>query len=262
MQDPTPPHPTLTGLVLTYNGERLLEKCLESMAFCDRLLVVDSCSTDATADIALRYGAELIRRPWPGALDQFTFAFTHIHSGWVFSLDQDEICSPELRASILNALPGASPTCCGFYTSRRSWYYDRFMRHSGWYPDRLLRLFRAGGMNVTQSGAHYHFVPKGPTQQLSGDILHYPYANFAQHLDKINSYAQEGALDLQARGRKGGLGRGILHGLGRFVRLYLLKRGFLDGKAGFINAVHGAFYAFMKYVRVGEGDWGKPYTHD
>jgi len=129
------------------------------------------------------------------------------------------------------------------------------------YPDRLLRVFRRSGVHFTQSGAHEHIDPNGRTQELDGDILHYPYKDFREHLDKINSYAQQGADDLAARGKKGGLALGVLHGIGRFLRIYLLKKGFLDGKAGFINAVHGAFYAFLKYVRVDEGNWGFPYNH-
>ena len=126
---------------------------------------------------------------------------------------------------------------------------------------RLLRVFRRNGVHFTQSGAHEHIDPNGRTRELDGDILHYPYKHFREHLDKINSYAQQGADDLAARGKKGGLALGVLHGIGRFLRIYLLKKGFLDGKAGFINAVHGAFYAFLKYVRVDEGNWGFPYNH-
>ena len=174
---------------------------------------------------------------------------------------KDEICSEPLRDAILAALPGAPADLCGFTPARRSWYYDRFLKHSGWYPDRLLRVFRRNGVHFTQSGAHEHIDPNGRTRELDGDILHYPYKHFREHLDKINSYAQQGADDLAARGKKGGLALGVLHGIGRFLRIYLLKKGFLDGKAGFINAVHGAFYAFLKYVRVDEGNWGFPYNH-
>lgn len=253
----------ITGLVLTYNGQRLLQQCLESISFCDQLLIVDSCSTDRTREIARLFGAEprvrVIERPWPGPGAQFAFALEQITTEWVVSLDQDELCSAALRASILSATQG-SDAPDGFFVPRCSWYYDRFMRHSGWYPDRLLRCFRVGTMNVHVSGAHYSFHPHGKTGQLQGDILHYPYANFRQHLDKINDYAQKGADDLEAKGRRGGLARAIAHGLGRFARIYLLKQGFLDGRAGFINAIHGAMYAFVKYLRIDEGNWGGPFA--
>ena len=233
MSSDTSGKPTITGLVLTYNGERLLGKCLESLAFCDAVIVVDSFSSDATESIAREHGATFVQHPWSGALPQFEYALGLVETDWVVSLDQDEICSEPLR----------------------------FLKHSGWYPDRLLRVFRRNGVHFTQSGAHEHIDPNGRTRELDGDILHYPYKHFREHLDKINSYAQQGADDLAARGKKGGLALGVLHGIGRFLRIYLLKKGFLDGKAGFINAVHGAFYAFLKYVRVDEGNWGFPYNH-
>lgn len=256
--------PTITGLILTYNGERLLDRCLASLSFCDRVLVVDSFSTDGTERIAREHGSAFVRRAWEGPGPQFRYALDLIDadyaSDWIVSLDQDEICTPELRESILKAVAAPAENV-GFYVPRRSWYYDRFLKHSGWYPDHLLRCFRRGAMRVSVSGAHYSFHPQGPTGTLTGDILHYPYSSFREHLDKINSYAQQGAEALASSGKHGGIALGLLHGFGRFLRIYLLKKGFLDGRAGFINAVHGAFYAFLKYVRVDEGNWGYPYNH-
>ena len=112
-------------------------------------------------------------------------------------------------------------------------------------------------MIVTASGAHYHFEPRGKTLKLTGDILHYPYENFQQHMEKINYYAEEGAKSLREKGKKGGLIIALLHAKIRFIKLYLLKLGFLDGKAGFYNAMAGFYYTFQKYIRVEEtGDWG------
>lgn len=260
-----PRHPAITGMVLTFNGERLLAECLGSLAFCDRILVVDSGSTDATLRIAREAGAEVIHNQWPGSMNQLIFALDKVKTPWVLSLDQDEICSTSLRESILREVSVAPPELCGFYVHRRSWYYDRFLRHSGWYPDPLLRVFRQGGVCFTQSGAHEVIRPVSATARtgrIPHDILHYPYANFRQHLDKINDYAQDGADDLERSGKAGGILCGLSHGLGRFLRIYVWKRGFLDGKAGFLNAAHGAFYAFLKYARVQQGAWGKPFERD
>lgn len=253
--------PRTLGLILTFNGERLLARCLESLSFCDEVLVVDSLSQDATCDIARAAGARVLERRWEGPGPQFSFALEQIRAleprvDWVVSLDQDEYLTDELAANIRAAI-AQEQDLAGYWIPRSSFYFDRFMRHSGWYPDRLLRLFRPGRMEVHVSGAHYSFRPQGATGRLEGDIIHYPYRNFREHLDKINSYAQQGADDLKSRGRKGGVLAGILHGLGRFAKLYLLKLGLLDGRAGFINAAHGAFYAFLKHVRACEGaDWG------
>jgi len=228
MSSDTSGKPTITGLVLTYNGERLLGKCLESLAFCDAVIVVDSFSSDATESIAREHGATFVQHPWSGALPQFEYALGLVETDWVVSLDQDEICSEPLRDAILAALPGAPADLCGFTPARRSWYYDRFLKHSGWYPDRLLRVFRRNGVHFTQSGAHEHIDPNGRTRELDGDILHYPYKHFREHLDKINSYAQQGADDLAARGKKGGLALGVLHGMAALVRRHPYGR---DGGA-------------------------------
>lgn len=253
--------PRIVGLVLTYNGERLLARCLASLDFCAEVLVVDSLSTDATVDIARAAGAVVSLRKWQGPGPQFQYAMERIRAmepkvDWVVSLDQDEFLTPELRANVIAATaePGDA---AGFLTSRSSFYFDRFLKHSGWYPDYLFRVFRPEKMHVHVSGAHYGFDALGPTRKLAGDIIHYPYRNFHEQLDKLNSYAQQGADALKAKGRGGGALAGLAHGAVRFFKLYVLKLGVLDGRAGFINAAHGAFYAFVKHVRAGEtGDWG------
>jgi len=247
---------TVTGLVLTLNGERLLEKCLKSLDFCDELLVVDSESSDRTCEIAEKCGARVIVNPWPGPVDQFKLALSEVKTTWVVSLDQDEFLTDELRDSIENKLTKKEQVA-GYYVPRSSFYFNRFMKHSGWYPDYLFRVFRTEKMEVTASGAHYHFKPRGETLKLTGDILHYPYDSFEQHMEKINYYAEEGAKSLREKGRKGGLLIALLHAKMRFIKLYLLKLGFLDGKAGFYNAMAGFYYTFQKYIRVEETEkWG------
>jgi len=247
---------TVTGLVLTLNGERLLEKCLTSLDFCDELLVVDSGSTDRTREIAEACGARVIVNPWPGPVAQFKLALAEVRTDWVVSLDQDEYLTDELRQAIVERLARQEPVA-GYYVPRSSFYFNRFMKHSGWYPDQLLRVFRTGRMEVSASGAHYRFTPLGETERLAGDIHHYPYESFRQHMEKINYYAEEGAKALREKGRRGGPAAALLHGTARFLKLYLLKLGLLDGRAGFYNAVAGFYYAFQKYVRIEEtGKWG------
>lgn len=263
-----PSHPTITGLVLTRDGERLIGKCLASLAFCDAILVVDSGSADNTLAIAREAGAEIIENPWPGFAAQFTFAARHIKTDWFFILDQDECCSPELGQAILQHVKNAfradndlAPPLTGFSVSRRSWYFDRFMMHGGWYPDRILRVFRAGHVTFSQD-AHIHYHPHGETEHIaSGEIIHYPYTGFFHQFAKLNVYAEQGAEALRAAGKKGGILRGTGHAFARFFRIYIVKAGFLDGRAGFLAAAHGAFYAFSKYVRVLDADWGRPFDH-
>lgn len=252
--------PTITGLVLTFNSERLLDKCLSSLSFCDKLLVIDSGSTDATLAIAARHGAEVRAREWTGYHDQHAYALGLVDTEWVFSLDSDEICTARLAAQIRAGI-ASSGGCAGFYVQRCSWYMDRFMRHSGWWPDRLLRVFRTGALSLEQRGIHQVYTPNGPTADLAAEIVHYPYTSFEHQLAKLNEYAEGGAAYLRKKGCRGGIGPALVHGWFAFFSSYMLKAGFLDGRAGFMAAAHRAIYVFLKYSRVPEVSWGAPYEH-
>jgi len=241
----------ITAVVLTKNGQRWLAKTLGSLDFCDQILVVDSGSTDTTLDIAHAAGATVLHRDWEGTIPQFRFAFSQVKTPWIITLDQDEFLSPELKASVQDAL-AAPEGAGGFFCPRRSWYLDRFIRHSGWYPDYLLRVFRLDAVEIRGTLPHEEFHPTGPTRRLSDDIIHYPYADLAEHLDKINSYTTTAARELHARGRRSSLAKALAHGAGKFAKQYLLKQGFRDGRAGLVLAVHAFLYAFQKYMKLAE----------
>ena len=254
----------LTALIITLHGERLLGKCLESLSFCDRVLIVDSFSSDRTEDIAREHGAIFIQNAWPGNAKQIRYGLDWLAANapteWVLMLDCNEIISPQLKKDILAAVaaPGSNRA---FSMPRRTWYFDRFLKHGGCYPDRLFRLFCPDAIRIENSGAHQKFVPAGPSGELGGDILHYTYCNFRNQLDKLNDYAERGARDLEAQGKKGGVLVGLFHGTWRFFDMYIRKLGILDGRAGFLMAAHTSFYTFLKYVRIHEGGWGAPYDH-
>ncbi len=260
--------PTLTGVVLTNDGERMLAACLSSLSFCDSILAVDCGSKDATVDIARAAGATVLHNPWQSFAAQFTFAASQVKTDWFFILDQDEKVTPELARAIratldqtVNAENDMATPHAAFSVGRRSWYFDRFMKHGGWSPDHILRLFKTGFVTFSQD-AHIHYHPQGPKGHIAeGEIIHYPYTGFDHQLAKLNVYAEQGAEALRAKGKKGGIVRGIGHGLARFFRIYVLKAGFLDGRAGFMAAAHGSFYAFLKYARVPRASWGEPFDH-
>lgn len=263
---PTAPQsPRLTALIITLNGERLLDECLKSLAFCDHILIIDSFSTDSTEVIAAAHKATFIQNPWPGNAKQIAFGLNWLAQNaptdWVVFLDCDEIISEPLRHDIIQALqaPGVH---VAFSMPRRTWYFNRFLRHGGSYPDRLFRLFKPEALGISESGAHQSLDPNGPSGELHGDLLHYTYASFFNQLEKLNDYAERGAKDLRAKGLRGGIALGLGHGLWRFTQMYFFRRGFLDGRAGFLMAAHTAFYTFLKYVRIEACGWGAPYTHD
>jgi len=267
-----PLRPGITGVVLTHNGERLLRNCLSSLAFCTEILAVDSGSSDATLALCAEFGAKTIYRAWDGFDIQFRFAQQLVETRWFFILDQDEICPPALGEAIVHAVREADrladtpqDTAVAFSVGRKSWYFDRFMRHGGWYPDHILRVFRTGFVEFYQD-AHIHYKALGRKEHIGSaphaELVHYPYTGFFHQLHKLNNYAEQGAYALRTEGKKGGVLRGIGHGLARFIRIYVIKRGFLDGRAGFLAACHGSFYAFLKYIRVLDASWGAPFDKE
>lgn len=239
-----------TGLILTYNGEKYLKQCIQSLSFCKEILVIDSNSQDKTVEIAQKNGARVIINSWKGPTKQFEFAFKHIHTDWVISLDQDEILSPELQEEIKHNLHHNDKKYAGFFCPRKSFYFDRFIKHCGWYPDYLLRVFYLPKTSLYTSGPHYGFRVSGDTLKLKGHIIHYPYENLFHHMEKINYYTQEAAKDMAEKNISSGVIKALGHGLARFMKIYFLKLGFLDGKAGFILSLNAFFYGFHKYIRV------------
>lgn len=262
----------LTALLIVLNGERVLDACLHALSFCDHILIIDSFSTDSTESIAKKHGATFLQNPFKGYAEQIQFGINYIEknipSEWVFFLDCDEICSIELKDSIKDAL-AQNNNISAYHISRRTWYYDRFLNHGGMYPDKLFRLFKPSAIQITQKNGHPIYTPTAEHANLQGDLLHYSYSSFFNQMEKLNSYAQRGANAMhsnrefekvgQKKYKKSNIFLAIFHAKWRFIYMYLIKLGFLDGKAGFIFAVHIAFYTFLKYIRINEGSWGKPY---
>lgn len=241
--------PGITGLVLTCNGQRLIDQCLTSLSFCDELLVVDSGSQDQTLEIATGHNIRIVPHAWEGFIGQHKFAQTLVQTPWVVTIDQDEYLSAELQKNILKALANPGDTQ-GFYCPRRSFYFDRFMRHSGWYPDYLLRVFRKDSVIVGGRPPHEEFTVPGPTAKLSGEIIHHPYVDLAEHLTKLNRYTTTAAEDLYAKGKKSSLALALGHAMAKFIKQYVVRRGFLDGRAGLLLASQAFFYTLNKYMKL------------
>ncbi len=241
----------VTGVVLTLNSETWLKENLESLSFCHELMVVDSGSTDSTLDIATDFGAALFHKDWDGPIPQWGFAFSKVKTPWVVSLDSDEFLTSVLIKSICQALTAPAPYI-GFWCNRSSWYMDRFMRYSGWYPDRLLRVFKPEDITIEGYGPHQVITPKGQTARLQGDIIHHPYADMTDHMARINRYTTEAAQIFFEEGKTANALTALSHGVGKFLKQYFLKRGFLDGTPGLFLALNGAFYTYLKYAKLVE----------
>ncbi len=241
----------LSVIIITYNEERNIGRCLDSLkGVADEIVVVDSYSTDRTEEICLRHGARFIKHRFLGHIEQKNWAILQASSPYILSLDADEALSDELRASILKVKNDW--THDGYYFNRLTNYCGKWIRHTSWYPSRKLRMWDArkgrwGGFNPHDK----FFLHKGSSRQfLKGDILHYSYYTVSEHLTQMNNFSTILARSYFERGRRVYFFSVVLHPLWRFIKDLVLKRGFLDGYYGFIVSVNSAHEVFLKYVKL------------
>jgi len=243
--------PPLSACIIAFNEADRIGDCLASLAFCDEILVVDSGSTDGTAELAARMGARVLLRPFDGFRSQKQFAVEQAAHDWVLCLDADERVSPELRDAIEAERRAGFARAAGYRFARLSEYFGRFLRHGNAYPDRKLRLFdrRRGGWRGDRE-VHETATVDGAVATLRGDLLHLPFRSLEHQLDKSRRYARMMAEHAHARGRRASLAKLVLAPAWRFFRGYVLRGGFLDGRAGLVYAYVTAFTARQKAIRL------------
>lgn len=246
----------LAAVIITRNEEAMLPHCLESAAFADEIVVVDSHSSDRTVEIARAHGARVIETAdWPGFGVQKNRAVDAATGDWILSLDADERVTPELRDEILAAV-AADRGIAAYEMPRLSSYCGRFMRHGGWWPDHVTRLFRRGSARFSDDLVHERLIVEGQTGRLRNHLLHLAFENLEEVLEKVNRYSTSGAEMAWTRGRTGSLSGAVLRGLWAFTRTYFLKAGFFDGREGFMLAVsnaEGTYYRYLKLMLRGRG---------
>jgi glycosyltransferase involved in cell wall biosynthesis len=239
--------PRLSAIVITFNEAANLPDCLASLAFCDEIVVVDRGSADATQAIARAAGATVIEQSWLGYGPQKNVALAHATGDWVLSLDADERVPPALAAEIRAAIAADGPAA--YDMPRSSTFLGRPMRHSGWWPDRVLRLFRRGSGRFTDDVVHERVVVGGPVGRLAHPIEHHPVRRIEDAIGRMDRYSSLGAEKLIARGKTGGFGTALARGWFAFLRTYVLQLGFLDGREGFILAVANAEGTYYRYLK-------------
>lgn len=245
----------LSLIVITKNESRKIARCLSSVPFAQQIVVVDSGSTDGTREIAESLGAEVIQTPdWPGFGPQKNRALDLAQASWVLSLDADEFLSPQLQAEIEAVLK--APQFDVYEFPRLSSYCGQFMRHSGWYPDHVLRLFRRGQARFSDEVVHERLIAQGRVGRLRSPLMHESFDRIEDVLSKLNSYSSAGAQKLAAAGQTASLRKAVFRGCWAFFRTYILRRGFLDGRRGFLLAVsnaEGTYYRYVKLWLLGQG---------
>jgi glycosyltransferase involved in cell wall biosynthesis len=238
----------LSVVVTTWNEAGNLPGCLESVRWADDVLVVDSGSRDSTVEIARAYGARVLVHPYESAGRQKNWALGHVARPWVLVLDADERPTPELAAEIREVVCRDGPLD-GYFLSRRSFFLGREIRHCGWDGDRVLRLFRAGRGLYDDRLVHETLRLDGREGQLHAPLLHYTYRTFSDYLDKLERYTARGAADLRAAGKHASLAALLLRPPARFLRMYFLQLGFLDGVHGLLLCTLSAHSVWLKYAR-------------
>jgi glycosyltransferase involved in cell wall biosynthesis len=239
---------SLSVVVITFNEAANLRECLGSVSFADELVVLDSGSTDDTVALARECGARVAQTTdWPGFGPQKNRALALASCDWVLSLDADERVTPELAAEIRSAM--ASGAHAAYEIPRLTRFCGTWIRHCGWTPDRVLRLFRRGQARFSDDLVHERVVTELPGRpgRLIHHLLHESYPTPAQYWRKLEAYSQAWAQQHHAKGRRTSMLRAAASGTVAFLRSYVLRLGFLDGAMGFAVCTMQAQAAFGKY---------------
>lgn len=241
----------LTVTVITWNEEERLRPCLESVIWAQEIVVVDAESTDKTVGIAREFTDRIWIQPWPGFPTQKNFALDQASSEWVLSLDADERVTPELRDAIERIIRSGGPAD-GYAVPRKNFFWGAWVRHGRLYPDYQLRLFRRGTGRFVDRGVHESVAVSGRVERLASPLVHQSYRSLDEFVLRSNRYSSLAAAEWLKRGRRVWLGDLMLRPLGRFLSMYLLHRGFLDGWRGLVLAVLYAHYVFLRTAKVWE----------
>lgn len=267
MSAAAPAREAVSVCMLACDEERELERALASVAWADEVVVVvDAKSRDGSEAVARRLASWVERRAYAGDVEQKRFAVSLAKHDWVFILDPDEVVTPALGEAMRAALAGKIASGGGtigvrdgdreavvaYEINRATWHLGRWIRHGDFYPDWKLRLFRRSRARFVGRDPHGRVEVDGRVERLGGELEHYSYRDLADQIARIQFFSGEAAAALAREGERADLRRLVFHPPARFLRSYVLRRGFLDGLPGFVIAVASAFYVFLKYAKLWE----------
>jgi len=245
------PRPPLSVIIPTYNEEATLRGCLESVRFADEILVVDSFSSDATVRLAREAGARVLQHEYVYSARQKNWAIPQAAHEWVLLVDSDERVPPALRDEIL-ALLASGPRHDGYWILRANHFLGRRMKRCGWGTDRVIRLFRRDVSRYQDREVHAEIDLPGPLPVLRHALEHHSFRSFRQYWRKIQLYSEWGAAQLYKEGRRAGLLQILGRPVTRFLKMYIVRLGFLEGLHGLVLSLLGAFTVYLKYARLWE----------
>lgn len=247
-----PAHLKISACVTAGNEEDKIATCLKSLAWCDEVVVVDSYSKDRTFEISKQYATKVVQHPWEGYIAQKNYIRGLASHPWILFVDADEVVSDDLREEIEAEFERGPGETVGYSFPRMVHYLGKWIRHGEWYPDRKLRLFRKDRGHSAGQEPHDRVVVEGPVKALKSPLYHFTYDDMKDHIDTLNRFSGISAHEKHAAGMKFRMSDLMFRPTWRFFKSYFLKRGFLDGKAGFVIAGMSAFGVFVKYAKLME----------
>lgn len=242
----------LSAAIMTFNEERNLERTLKALAdICDEIVIVDSGSTDGTKEVAEKYGAKFIYQPWLGYGKQRNTAIESCNGKWILAVDADEELSPELKQKIIKIINGTEDKKV-YEINRLSVCFGKQIKHGGWGTSYAVRLFLKTAGRFNDNTVHESFVTQEEVYKIKEDIYHHSYLTLEDYFSKFNRYTTEGALEYYKKGKKASIGQIIFNPIYKFIRMYIIRLGFLDGVEGFLLASTSSMYSMVKYFKLRE----------
>lgn len=242
----------LSVAVITKNEEENLRACLQSVAFSGQIVVVDSGSTDATLQIAAEFESDIYREAWHGFGPQKQLAIDKCREPWILVLDADERIPPETAEVIKKIVTGQGIKEAGFSFPRKNYFQGRWIKHAGWWPDRIVRLFRRGSGRMTEASVHEAVEVKGLIGALDVPIEHFTESRLSKIIQKIDKYSTLGAEDAFKEGKRSSPCSAFFRAFFTFLQDYVLRGGVLDGMPGLTLAVTDSVNKFFKYAKLAE----------
>lgn len=243
--------PKISVTIITHNEEENIEDCLKSVRWADEIVVVDSYSTDKTVEICKKYKVKTVKNKWLGYSNQKNLAIDKARNEWILSIDADERITKELLDEIRKEFEKDIPID-GFYIARKNFFLGRWIKHCGWYPDYNLRLFKRSKGRFIEREVHEKAEVKGETKFLKHPLEHYTYKTLSDFISRLDRYSTLSAIELHKKGRTAGWPHLTVRPVTMFLRMYFLKKGFLEGFYGILLSGLYSFYTFSKYAKLWE----------
>lgn len=240
---------SLSVVIITRNEEENIGRCLASVGFANEIIVIDSCSTDNTVEIAREHGAHVYPIEWTGYGPAKREAVRRATGEWILSIDADEVLSPDLAEEIQGVMSMATDRR-GYYMRRKTQFMGKWIMHCGWYPDFVLRLFQASNGDFNDAVVHEKVILNGNAGHLKGELLHYSYPNLEHYLRKSNRYTTLGAEEAFRQGKKAGWTHLVVRPPIAFVKHYFIKQGFRDGLEGLVLSILSSVAVLVKYAKL------------